>query len=348
MEKKKIWYKFEHAVKENLLKPERTESFGNINAKDILHHIQDRLDSQKMKRYPDKLSEDTVSKEGTGAGNKKRRAGGNEEEQAYDFDFAKIEHLFADIVAEGEQYSELSDTDERKTEKIRQRGNISDASFVDPPSFHESSFLTEDDGDNVENDDGDDSSHVDEAPERKDFHAVIELITGAILRSGDEISSDGADSDSTTSSFHLPQHLDQSNLSLRAIGEEFGLNNDEKQMVAFEVMCSTFILDVVNRMGGDNITQGISVTLDDSTLSSIHTVKAKLKRMGAEDQLIMFLTGAGGCGKSHVIHAARKFCHRFSQAVGLIFNANSFFLTAYLGSAAALWGGITIHTQQPI
>lgn len=341
---KTFWYKFEDAVKHNALKPTKTESFGNINAKDILDHIQDRINSQKMKKCQDELSRTTVCKEGTGTGNKKRRAGADEEEEAYDLDFSEIEHLFGDIVVEGEQYSELSDADERKTDTIRRRGNISDESFADPPRLHESSFVSQHDDGDEENDDGDDSSQDQVPLERKDFHVIIEMITGVILQDGDEISSDESDGIGNTSSFNLPLHLNESNLSLRAIAEEFGLTDDEKQMVSFEVMCSTFILDVINSIGADNVIQGFSVAMDTATLSSIDAVKAKLKQMGAEDQLLMFLTGAGGCGKSHVIHAARKFCHRFSQAIGVIFNANSFFLTAYLGSAAALWGGITIHS----
>ena len=65
---------------------------------------------------------------------------------------------------------------------------------------------------------------------------------------------------------------------------------------------------------------------------------------GAKKGLFMFLSGAGGSGKSHVVHTARKFCSEFCRFSGLPFEKDSFYLTACSGSAAALLGGCTVHS----
>ena len=59
----------------------------------------------------------------------------------------------------------------------------------------------------------------------------------------------------------------------------------------------------------------------------------------------MFLTGAAGCGKSTTMEAAAQFfCHKFCTAVAAAFNNYTFYFTATTGSAAALFGGTTIHS----
>ena len=131
---------------------------------------------------------------------------------------------------------------------------------------------------------------------------------------------------------------------MSTIAQEFRLTNDEKQMAAFEVISSTFVLQILNEAAATNaVRQATAAALEAEELSTVEDTRTVLKKLGTQTQLKMFLTGAGGCGKSHVIYAARKFCHRFCQQAGIIFDKNTFFLTAYLGSAAAIWGGITTH-----
>ena len=156
-EERTFWCKFEYALQNGDLKPDSTHSFGNIKAEDVLEHIQDRLNCQKLPKCKDKLLESTVCKEGNGSGNKKRRDE-NDEEQAYDCDFSQIEALFADIDSEAQNYSELADTDERKTDTIRCRADISDDSFVDPPRLAGSSFLYDSHPDDGDDDEGEGSS----------------------------------------------------------------------------------------------------------------------------------------------------------------------------------------------
>lgn len=132
--------------------------------------------------------------------------------------------------------------------------------------------------------------------------------------------------------------------SMSTVADEFFLSNDDKQMAAYEVICSTFVLQVLNEAAATNaVTQATAAALEAQELCTVEETRIALKKLGAQTQLKMFLTGAGGCGKSHVIFAAKKFCHRFSQQAGVIFDSNTFLLTAYVGSAAAIWGGVTTH-----
>ena len=58
----------------------------------------------------------------------------------------------------------------------------------------------------------------------------------------------------------------------------------------------------------------------------------------------MFLSGGGGCGKSHVVCAAQAMCQHFCHCINKGFNNSAFLFTALRNSAAALIGGQTIHS----
>jgi ATP-dependent DNA helicase PIF1 len=81
-----------------------------------------------------------------------------------------------------------------------------------------------------------------------------------------------------------------------------------------------------------------------SHLPNYEEAKSKLIARGAKKQLIMFLSGAGGCGKSHVIGVAKQMCQHFCRSINEGFDFSSFLVTASTNSAAALIGGQTIHS----
>jgi predicted AAA+ superfamily ATPase len=70
--------------------------------------------------------------------------------------------------------------------------------------------------------------------------------------------------------------------------------------------------------------------------------------LGGKEQLIMFLTGPAGAGKTTAVKLAQKFCEKFSKACHIPFDQYSFFFTAYTGSAASDFGGITTLTALQI
>jgi len=120
---------------------------------------------------------------------------------------------------------------------------------------------------------------------------------------------------------------------------------DEKQYVTYEIMCCTFLLGLVNQSNNPNSL--LSLYLNQAILSTdsesdTEELVAELKVRGGQDQLIMFLTGPAGAGKSTAMKVARRFCFEFSLAVGALWSDRMFLFIAYTGSAAMLVGGLTI------
>ena len=63
-------------------------------------------------------------------------------------------------------------------------------------------------------------------------------------------------------------------------------------------------------------------------------VREHLEALGARPQLIMFMTGAGGSGKSNVISAFFAYCKEFCQNLGAHFDSRTIIITAITGVAA--------------
>lgn len=70
----------------------------------------------------------------------------------------------------------------------------------------------------------------------------------------------------------------------------------------------------------------------------------KLKDIGAKEQLLMFVTGPAGAGKSTALEVAQHFCFEFCRSVGEHWEKTTFLFTAMTGSAASLFGGVTLHS----
>jgi len=121
---------------------------------------------------------------------------------------------------------------------------------------------------------------------------------------------------------------------------------DDKQYIAYEMIACTFLLGLVNDGNDPSTTlySGLVQTMKCSSEKSIKTIVQRLNARGGKDQLIMFLTGPAGSGKSTAIMVAQIFCHDFCLAVGVMWNERTFLFTAYTGAAASLFGGITISS----
>jgi ATP-dependent DNA helicase PIF1 len=74
----------------------------------------------------------------------------------------------------------------------------------------------------------------------------------------------------------------------------------------------------------------------------IADIVRKLEARGGQEQLLLFLTGPAGSGKSTAMRMAEQFCYEFCMAVGVMWGDRTFLFTAYTGSAASLIGGVTI------
>ena len=131
----------------------------------------------------------------------------------------------------------------------------------------------------------------------------------------------------------------------RKVAARGGVILDEKPYITYELICCTFLLGLVqNGMESSpslrRAFQDIFIDYQDE--DSLARVVDELKVRGGRDQLIMFLTGPAGAGKSAAIKVARRFCFDFSRSAGLLWSEYSFLFTAYTGTAAMEVGGLTI------
>ena len=153
---------------------------------------------------------------------------------------------------------------------------------------------------------------------RHAFPTIIEFIQGTLIDGSGGNNDEGDNAQGAQQNPGAPP-------SMGAISNEHGL--DEKQEIAYEVICCTYLLRVIQEEATAAAVNSAFAALDDQTSSQKEELIESLKARGGKDQLLMFLTGAGGCGKSHCVYAARKFCHRFSQAAGIVFEKNTFWFT---------------------
>ncbi len=121
---------------------------------------------------------------------------------------------------------------------------------------------------------------------------------------------------------------------------------DEKQYIAYEMIACTFLLGMVN--DGRNPYTKLGKYLQQSmagsteTATNIEDIIKKLKARGGREQMLMFLTGPAGSGKSTAVMVSQHFCYEFCLAVGAMWSDTTFLFTAYTGAAASLFGGVTI------
>ena len=91
-----------------------------------------------------------------------------------------------------------------------------------------------------------------------------------------------------------------------------------------------------------NLGAYLQQSLRSSTTADIKDTVKMLKARGGREQMLMFLMGPTGSGKSTAVMVAQQFCYEFCLAVGVMWSDTTFSFTAYTGSAASLFGGVTI------
>ncbi len=88
---------------------------------------------------------------------------------------------------------------------------------------------------------------------------------------------------------------------------------DEKQYIAYEMIACTFLLGLLNDKSDKNTKLGayLQQTMEIATTADVKDVIKKLKARGGHDQLLMFLTGPAGLGKSTAMKIAQQFVTSF-------------------------------------
>ena len=129
---------------------------------------------------------------------------------------------------------------------------------------------------------------------------------------------------------------------------------DEKQTIAYEIMCSSYILKCLDKYKFINegetqvVLEEILIEQYGKDMVSLADMKTYLEELGGREDLFMFLSGSGGSGKSLAIKTFRKFCKYFCGCIEAPFDETTFRMSAVSGSAAALIGGGTLHSVASI
>ena len=116
---------------------------------------------------------------------------------------------------------------------------------------------------------------------------------------------------------------------------------DTKQKNAFRIIASSIAMRILNEHSdADGMLHDIMSPNEDNV-----NIKEWLKSFGADPNLIMYLAGQAGSGKTHTLSACIKFTENLYRALGLAFGPEKFKVTAMTGSAASNFpGGTTTHS----
>lgn len=178
------------------------------------------------------------------------------------------------------------------------------------------------------------------------FPTILKLIINA-TRMNPFDSEDDDDDESTGPEGHKPNDTPHGPTMidfLEKTKRKHGIKLDEKQLIAYQMICTSFMIKVIKDRAQTFVPQQHNRQLE----KRIDDITKQLKQMGGKEQLIMFLTGPAGAGKTTAVKLAQKFCEKFSEACRIPFDQYSFFFTAYTGSAASDFGGITTLTALQI
>ena len=131
-----------------------------------------------------------------------------------------------------------------------------------------------------------------------------------------------------------------------------GLLLDDEQRMAYEIICSTFLLKLISESDDDNddtdeptnasVTSMVETVINKDVETQRKHVIRRLHAYGGKTQLFMLLTGPAGAGKSTAVKAAEQFCMQFCKYAKIPWMKSTYLYTAYTGSAAAQFNGVTI------
>lgn len=99
---------------------------------------------------------------------------------------------------------------------------------------------------------------------------------------------------------------------------------DEKQYITYEIICCTFLMGLIKdgRDASTKLGQCLAQSLTGSSTTNTNELIEQLKARGGKDQLLMFLTGEAGAGKSTALKVRTNivFYHTLRQ---ITFNISS-------------------------
>ena len=192
-----------------------------------------------------------------------------------------------------------------------------------------------------------DTIETDTSGQAQEQPNVLRLIKGSLL-GGNGTYEDVYPSDPDEGGARFDSATENDGPTLRGVArkvwKEEGKRLDENQYIMYEVIACSFLLGLLND-SNHNHEQSLEfqnqLRAAAGIIGDIKEVETALIERGGREQLIMFVTGFAGAGKSTAIKVAQRFCFEFCAAASIMWNDNTFMFTAYTGSAAAAFGGQT-------
>lgn len=126
------------------------------------------------------------------------------------------------------------------------------------------------------------------------------------------------------------------------------LTFDEEQKLSFQIVTAAFIATYYEDAAG--IDPSAYEKLGSNNRGVRHDFNRerrrlkKLARLKKREPMRMFLDGAGGAGKSHVVGELLQYGRSFTEALGLQFDTRTIIVTALSGVAAVSIRGETLHS----
>lgn len=336
---------------EKLMESIATQSSFWKTGIEILHHMEDRVTAQKMKSAIEPLAKLTTYEKSDDEKGDRKRGSDEDDPNAVDFSlFDDDDDRLIDTDYHGsEGYARAT---ERTNGHLIDLGKLEKSQLISARISETSSLFADQEEPvmtpTVQQTTQEIFSQV--RSYEQDFPTLLKFIDGALV-GGNYDSYLGDDQDMT-----LPvEDSDQNNDDFRdvcsgqrqipslssvakKIAQKEGKTLDKKQYIAYEIIACSFLLRQIEESAYQS-----SSALNYMTNEQKENLIKRLKARGGHEQLIMFLTGFAGAGKSTCVKIAQRFCFEFCRAVSIPWNDNTFLFTATTGSAASLFDGQTIH-----
>jgi hypothetical protein len=181
----------------------------------------------------------------------------------------------------------------------------------------------------------------------KTFPTMLKLISGALIGgvNYDKIMDSDIDDETNPPTTINNMGVDQNKNShkiptlpetARKVARLERENMTKIQYIAYEMIACTCLFGLVHDGNDPNTTlySCLGHTMGSTATLNINDIVHRLEARGGQSQLITFLTGPAGSGKSTAVKVAQQFCYDFCLAVGVMWSDQTFLFTAYTGAAA--------------
>ena len=221
------------------------------------------------------------------------------------------------------------------------RGNGSDQcgyESIAQPSVNQSSCLYEIGIDNTNNPDETNQNNVTFSPKIVSKAGLIQLAIRSVKRNVEAITElSHINPNGTVQSIQEWARIAFQDRATRII--------DQTQKRSFEVIVSAFIMTFHDEAERNVDTTGTVEPYNRHYYVKLRSSLKKLSgRRNGDRQLIMFLTGAGGSGKTEIINSVLAYTKGFCMQMKYVFDKRLIVITAMSGVAATLINGETIHS----